>query len=196
MGRQGWLADLEADAALFAGVDNRPPALLARFWAGAAGAAGRGRHHRRADRNGPRSRAPTTRCWPARLQDLADSVADECEQRERAAEAAAEGERALRAARKTMAAYVALALIESGDDPFDRDLRILTATPRWRWRPGCGLTEASASAAAFAGDQRRGLSVLQGPGSSAASAGEVVRRSAGVRVVHGRRQGPVDDRWS
>ncbi|HZZ88998.1 MAG TPA: ATP-binding protein [Caulobacteraceae bacterium] len=64
----------------------------------------------------------------ARLQDLADDVADECE-RARAAEIAAARYRELRKARKVMAAFVGSAPIESVMT--DRDLRVLTATPRW-----------------------------------------------------------------
>ncbi len=64
----------------------------------------------------------------ARLRDLADSVADECD-RAKAAATAAERDRELRAARKTMAAFVASAPNESVMT--DRNLRVLTATPRW-----------------------------------------------------------------
>jgi len=73
----------------------------------------------------------------ARLQDLADSVADECD-RARAAETAAQRDRELRAARKVMSAFVGSVPIESVMT--DRDLRVLTATPRWL--EAFGLTEA------------------------------------------------------
>src|SRR5579872_5183034 len=71
---------------------------------------------------------PYDKALAGRLQDLADSVADECE-RARAAEISAQRGRELRAARKVMAAFVASAPIESVMT--DKDLRVLTATPRW-----------------------------------------------------------------
>ena len=64
----------------------------------------------------------------ARLQDLADSVADECE-RARANEAAAQRGRELRTAREVMTAFVSSVPIESVMT--DREFRFLTGTPRW-----------------------------------------------------------------
>ena len=101
---------------------STPDRPYARFWAGAPVRLADGVDHRRADGDGPRRRAPTTRCWPARLQDLADSVADECE-RARAAEIAAQRDRELRAARKVMSAFVGSVPIQSVMT--DRDLRVL-----------------------------------------------------------------------
>ncbi len=71
---------------------------------------------------------PYDKALAGRLQDLADSVADECE-RARAAETAAQRDRELRSARKVMAVFVSSAPIESVMT--DKDLRVLTATPRW-----------------------------------------------------------------
>ena len=75
----------------------------------------------------------------ARLQDLADGLAEECE-RARAAETAAQRARELSAARKVMSAFVGSVPIESVMT--DRDLRVLTATPRWL--EAFGLTESEA----------------------------------------------------
>ena len=135
-GRQAWLADLEADPVMLAQVDKTRP--YARFWAGAPVRLADGATIGVLTVMGAAPR-PYDKVLAGRLQDLADSVADECE-RARAAEAAAQGERELRAARKTMAAYVASVPIESVMT--DKDLRILTATPRWL--ETMGLTEASA----------------------------------------------------
>jgi PAS domain S-box-containing protein len=74
-----------------------------------------------------------------RLQDLADSVADECD-RARAAETAAQRDRELRAARKVMSSFVGSVPIESVMT--DRDLRVLTATPRWLKTMGVNESEA------------------------------------------------------
>ena len=64
----------------------------------------------------------------ARLQDLADGVADECD-RARATEAAAHGERELRRARSVLSAFVNT--IPVSVVMTDRELRVLRATPRW-----------------------------------------------------------------
>jgi PAS domain S-box-containing protein len=71
-----------------------------------------------------------------RLQDLADGIGDECE-RARVAEQARLQDHELRGARNVMAAFVASVPIEAVMT--DRDLRVLTATPRWLDR--FGLTE-------------------------------------------------------
>ena len=135
-GKQGWLADLEADPTLFAKADTSRP--YARFWAGAP--------MRLADGSTigvltvmGRAPRPYDKVLAGRLQDLADSVADECE-RARVAEIAAQRDRDLRAARKVMSAFVGSVPIQSVMT--DRDLRILTATPRWL--EAFGLTESQA----------------------------------------------------
>ena len=106
----------------------------------------------------------------ARLQDLADGIADEVE-RARTAELAAARDQELAKARKVMAAFVGSAPVEAVMT--DRDLRVLTATPRWLARFGFAEAEALGrtlaelspeSFAAFADDFRRCL------------AGETVRR--------------------
>jgi PAS domain S-box-containing protein len=74
-----------------------------------------------------------------RLQDLADGIGDECE-RARAAEQALSRELELAKARKVMAAFVGSVPIESVMT--DRELRVLTATPRWLQR--FGFAEAQA----------------------------------------------------
>jgi PAS domain S-box-containing protein len=135
-GRPGWLADLEADPAVMAQIDRSRP--YARFWAGAP--------VRLADGStigvltvmgwAPR---PYDKKLAGRLQDLADSVADECE-RARAAETAAQRDRELRAAREVMSAFVGSAPIQSVMT--DRELRVMTATPRWL--EAVGATEAQA----------------------------------------------------
>jgi len=71
---------------------------------------------------------PHDKLLAGRLQDLADSVADECD-RARAADIASRRDSELREARKVMAAFVGSVPIESVMT--DRDLRVLTATPRW-----------------------------------------------------------------
>ena len=85
-------------------------------------------------------RSPAPRAYDkalaARLQDLADSIADECE-RARAAEIIEKRDVELRRARKVLASFVGSVPIESVMT--DRDLRVLTATPRWL--ATMGLTE-------------------------------------------------------
>ncbi|HTX51498.1 MAG TPA: ATP-binding protein [Caulobacteraceae bacterium] len=106
----------------------------------------------------------------ARLQDLADGIGDECE-RARAAEQARLRDHELITARKVMAAFVASVPIEAVMT--DRDLRVLTATPRWLERFGLAESEVAGRALreispeafdAFEGDFQRCL------------AGEPVRR--------------------
>ena len=131
-GRAIWIADREPDPALDRGRRH------ARFWSGAP--------VRLSDgatigvltvmSHAPR---PYDKMLAERLQDLADGLADECE-RARAAETAAQRGRELRAARKVMSAFVESVPIESVMT--DRDLRVLTATPRWL--ETLGLTEAEA----------------------------------------------------
>ena len=135
-GRQGWLADLEADPALLAQVDRTRP--YARFWAGEPVRLANGATIGVLTVMGPAPR-PFDKTLAARLQDLADSVADECE-RARAAATAAQRGRELREAREVMSAFVGSVPIQSVMT--DRDLRILTATPRWL--EAFGLTEAQA----------------------------------------------------
>jgi PAS domain S-box-containing protein len=131
-GRAIWVADRAPDPDLDRG---RPHA---RFWAGApvrlADGATIGVLTVMSD--APRA---YDKILAARLQDLADSVADECE-RARAAETAALRDRELRAARKVMSAFVGSVPIESVMT--DRDLRVLTATPRWLEAFGLSETEA------------------------------------------------------
>ena len=131
-GRAIWVADREPDPDLDGG---RPHA---RFWAGSP--------VRLADGATigvltVMSLAPRAydKMLAARLQDLADGVADECE-RARAAETAAQRSRELRTAREVMSAFVGSVPIESVMT--DRDLRVLTATPRWL--EAFGLTEPEA----------------------------------------------------
>jgi PAS domain S-box-containing protein len=135
-GRQGWLADLEADPVLLAQVDTTRP--YARFWAGAPVRLADGSTIGVLTVMGQAPR-PYDKTLAARLQDLADSVADECE-RARAAETAALRDRELRETRKVMSAFVGSVPIQSVMT--DRDLRVLTATPRWL--EAFGLTEAQA----------------------------------------------------
>ena len=135
-GRQGWLADLESDPVLMAQIDRTRP--YARFWAGAPVRLADGATIGVLTVMGREPR-PYDKALAARLQDLADSVADECE-RARAAETAALRDRELRAAREVMSAFVGSVPIQSVMT--DRDLRILTATPRWL--EAFGLTEAEA----------------------------------------------------
>jgi len=135
-GRQGWLTDLEADPRLLAQVDKTRP--YARFWAGAPVRLADGATIGVLTVMGLAPR-PYDKALAARLQDLADSVADECD-RARAAEIAAQRDQELRAARKVMSAFVASAPNESVMT--DRDLRVLTATPRWL--EALGVTEAQA----------------------------------------------------
>jgi len=135
-GRGAWLADLEANPALMAGVD--PDLPHARFWAGAPVRLADGTIIGVLTVMGAARRAYDKR-MAERLQDLADSIGDECE-RARAAETAAQRGRELRTARKVMAAFVGSVPIQSVMT--DRDLRVLTATPRWL--EAFGLTEAQA----------------------------------------------------
>jgi PAS domain S-box-containing protein len=128
-GRPIWVADREPDPEFDRGQTH------ARFWAGAPVRLGDGRTIGVLT---VRSEAPRPydKSLAARLQDLADSVADECD-RARAAETAVERDRELRAAREVMSAFVGSVPIQSVMT--DRDLRVLTATPRWL--EAFGLTE-------------------------------------------------------
>ena len=118
----------------------------------------------------------------ARLQDLADSVADECD-RAKAAEIAAQRDRELRAARKVMSAFVASVPIESVMT--DRDLRVLAATPRWleafasprRRRVGRTLPEISPVAFAYFEGPLRAVPGRRG-GQGSPGPGDAVRRQA------------------
>jgi PAS domain S-box-containing protein len=74
-----------------------------------------------------------------RLQDLADSIGDECS-RARATEIAVLRDRELRNAREVMAAFVKSIPVEAVMT--DRDLQVLTATPRWLERFGVQEAEA------------------------------------------------------
>ena len=107
--------------------DEPDPGLQARFWAGAPVRLADGTTIGVLTVMG-RDERPYDKALAGRLQDLADSVADECE-RARAAETAAQRDRELREARKVMAAFVGSVPIQSVMT--DRDLRVLTATPRW-----------------------------------------------------------------
>ena len=82
---------------------------------------------------------PYDKTLAARLQDLADGVADECE-RARAQGTAAERDRELRRTRQVMSAFVNSAPV--GSVMTDRDLRVLTATPRWLESMGVTVAEA------------------------------------------------------
>ena len=131
-GRAIWVADLAPDP-VFGRVR-----LQARFWAGSPVRLADG-----ATIGVLTVRSETPRAYDkilaARLQDLADGVGDECE-RARSAETAAQRDRELRTARKVMSAFVGSVPIESVMT--DRDLRVLTATPRWL--EAFGLTESEA----------------------------------------------------
>jgi PAS domain S-box-containing protein len=131
-GRSIWLDDRAPDPELDRG---RTPA---RFWAGAPVRLADGRSLGVLTVMSAAPRA-YDRTLAARLQDLADGVADECE-RARVAETAVQRDRELRAAREVMSAFVASVPIQSV--MIDRNLRILTATPRWL--EALGLTEAEA----------------------------------------------------
>jgi PAS domain S-box-containing protein len=135
-GRQSWLADLEADPVLLAQTDTTR--RYARFWAGAPVRLADGSTIGVLTVMGYAPR-PYDKVLAARLQDLADSVADECE-RARAAEIAVQRDRELRAAREVMSAFVGSAPIQSVMT--DKDLRVLTATPRWL--EAVGVSEAQA----------------------------------------------------
>ncbi|MGA0602696.1 ATP-binding protein [Caulobacter sp. KR2-114] len=122
-GKAIWVADRDPDPAL-----PMPPGQPHnRFWAGAPVRLSDGDTIGVLTVRGPASR-PYDKTLAGRLQDLADSIADECE-RARATEAVAARGRELRAARKVMAAFVASVPIESVMT--DREFRLLTATPRW-----------------------------------------------------------------
>src|SRR5579862_2768329 len=116
-GRQSWLADLDADPLLKAQYDTTRP--YARFWAGAPVRLADGTTIGVLTVMGLEPRA-YDKALAARLQDLADGVADECD-RAKAAAIAAERDRELRAARKGMAAFVGSVPIESVMT--DKDLR-------------------------------------------------------------------------
>jgi PAS domain S-box-containing protein len=135
-GRALWVADREPDPDIDTRLDRGKP--LVRFWAGAPVRLADGATIGVLTVMGRAPRA-YDKGLAERLQDLADSVADECE-RARAAEAAALRAGELRAARKVMSAFVGSVPIESVMT--DRDFRVLTATPRWL--EALGLTEAEA----------------------------------------------------
>ena len=128
-----WVADREPDPAIDIKLDHGKP--LVRFWVGAPVHLADGSTIGVLTVMGRAPRA-YDKVLAARLQDLADSVADECE-RARAAETAAQRTRELRAARKVMSAFVGSVPIESLMT--GRDFRVLTATPRWL--ETMGLTE-------------------------------------------------------
>ena len=111
---------------------------LARFWAGAPVRLADGATIGALT---VRSQAPRAYddALAARLQDLADGIADECE-RARAAETAEQRDRELRRARKVLSAFVNSVPMQSVMT--DRDLRVLTATPRWL--EALGVTEVEA----------------------------------------------------
>jgi PAS domain S-box-containing protein len=121
-GRALWSADRERIPEY-----DLPGRPHARFWAGAPVRLADGLTLGVLTVMGPEPRA-YDKALAARLQDLADTVADECE-RARAAEIAAQRDRELRAARKVMSSFVSSVPIESVMT--DRNLRVLTATPRW-----------------------------------------------------------------
>jgi GAF domain-containing protein len=118
-GKAFWVADREPDSAN----DGQRP--RARFWAGAPLRLADG-----AIVGVLAVMSPTPRAYDktlaARLQDLADGLADECE-RARFAETVDQRDRELRQARKVMSAFVSSVPI--GSVMTDRDLRVLTATP-------------------------------------------------------------------
>ena len=113
-GRSIWVADREPDPDIDAG---RPQA---RFWAGAPLRLADGATIGVLTVTGAAPRA-YDEALAARLQDLADGLADECERARRDDE--------LRQARKVMSAFVGA--IPIGSVMTDRDLRVLAATPRW-----------------------------------------------------------------
>jgi PAS domain S-box-containing protein len=134
-GRLLWADEIDRGPDL----DPEPIPFRAHFWAGAPVRLADGATIGVLTVRG-RAPRPYDKGLAGRLQDLADGIADECE-RARAAETAAERDRELRAARKVMSAFVGSVPIESVMT--DRDLRVLTATPRWL--EGFGLTEAEAA---------------------------------------------------
>jgi PAS domain S-box-containing protein len=119
---------------------------------------------------------PYDKALAARLQDLADSIADECE-RARTAEIAARREQELRAARKVMAAFVETVPVEALMT--DRALRLLTATPRWLAL--FHLTEAQA-VGRYLGDISPEVFAIFRPLYERCLAGEVIRRD-GMRLA-------------
>ena len=129
-GKAAWAADraLKSDGG----------GKLARFWAGAPVRLADGATIGALT---VRSQAPRAYedALAARLQDLADGIADECE-RARAAETAEQRDRELRRARKVLSAFVNSVPMQSVMT--DRDLRVLTATPRWL--EALGVTEVEA----------------------------------------------------
>jgi PAS domain S-box-containing protein len=120
----------------------------------------------------------------ARLQDLADSIGDECE-RARTAEIAARRELELRAARKVMAAFVETVPVEALMT--DRELRLLTATPRWLAL--FGLSEAQA-VGRYLGDISPATFALFRPYFERCLAGEVIREDG-----MGLAKGDGERRW-
>jgi PAS domain S-box-containing protein len=127
-----WVADREDPPAREAG------RRVVRFWAGAPVRLADGVAIGVLTVMGPEPR-PYDKALAARLQDLADSVADECE-RAKAAEIAAAGDQELRRARQVMSAFVSS--IPIGSVMTDRDFRVLAATPRWL--ESIGVTEVEA----------------------------------------------------
>jgi len=131
-----WVADRDPDPMF-----QLPPGYRhSRFWAGAPVRLSDGAVIGVLTAKGPEAR-PYDKTLAARLQDLADSIADECE-RARANEIAALRGRELSATRKVMAAFVASVPIESVMT--DREFRLLTATPRWLQTLGVTDVEAAA----------------------------------------------------
>jgi PAS domain S-box-containing protein len=120
-----------------------------------------------------------------RLQDLADSIGDECE-RAFAAEQARLRDHELAEARKVMAAFVASVPIEAVMT--DRDLRVLTATPRWLER--FGLTEPEAFGRPLGDLAPEAFQVFEDD-FSRCLAGEPVRRDR-LRISHKAREGWID----
>ena len=120
-GKAVWVADHEP------AVEREADQPFKRFWAGAPVRLAEG-----ATIGVLTVRSPAPRAYDktlvARLQDLADGVADECE-RARSAEIIEKRDAELRRARKVLASFVGSVPIESVMT--DRELRVLTATPRW-----------------------------------------------------------------
>ncbi|QUD86470.1 GAF domain-containing hybrid sensor histidine kinase/response regulator [Phenylobacterium montanum] len=133
-GKAIWIADIPPDSRLTGHGDL--PAM--RFWAGAPVRLADGSAIGVLTVRGPEPRA-YDKALALRLQDLADSLADECD-RARDAGIAALRDRELRAARKVMSAFVSTVPIESVMT--DRDFRVLTATPRWLETMGVSEAEA------------------------------------------------------
>ena len=120
-GKAAWIADREPAG------EREADQPFKRFWAGAPVRLADGATIGVLTVRGPAPR-PYDKTLAARLQDLADSVADECE-RARSAEIIEKRDAELRRARKVLASFVGSAPIESVMT--DRELRVLTATPRW-----------------------------------------------------------------